>query len=147
MFLLAKWKYFAQFYMPMQATASAREALDQKYNAPSAQGKADDKIDWKISEGSMFGSRVRTVKPTFDSAGAGLYASLNDYARYCAMILNGGIVDDTRILKSETLELHLSDLTPQLTSENFKRDFGDGATFMKFGGGHGIKYQSDPGPE
>ena len=137
---------FAQFYMPMQATASAREALDQKYNAPSAQGKADDKIDWKISEGSMFGSRVRTVKPTFDAAGAGLYASLNDYARYCAMILNGGIVGDTRILKSETLELHLSDLTPQLTSENFRRDFGDGATFMKFGGGHGIKYQSDPAP-
>ena len=141
-----KLESFAQFYMPMQATASAREALDQKYNAPEAQGKTDDRIEWKISQGNMFGSQVPTARPNFDSAGGGLYASLNDYARYCAMILNGGSIDGVRILDDETLKLHLSDLTPQLTSENFRRDFGDGANFMKFGGGHGIKYLSDPGP-
>ena len=141
-----KVKNFAQFYMPAQATASAREALNRKFNAPDAEGKSDDKIDWKISKGNMFGSQVRTAQPAFDSAGGGLYASLNDYARYCAMILNGGEIDGVRILNKETLSLHLSDLTPQLTSENFRRDFGDGATFMKFGGGHGIKYLSDPAP-
>ena len=141
-----KTKNFAEFYMPLQATASAREAMDKKFNLPKSDGKPENEIDWKITKGSMFGSTVRTSPPSFDSGGGGLYASVNDYAKYCAMILNGGEIDGVRILDEETLNLHLSDLTPQLTSENFRKDFGDGATFMKFGGGYGIKYAADPGP-
>ena len=83
----------------------------------------------------MFGNDVATEAPPFDSGGAGLYSSINDYARYCAMILNGGSLGGKEILNLETLKLHLSDLTPQLTSEDFGRDFGEGAAFMKFGGG------------
>ena len=88
-----------------KVTAKCKRGFRSKIQcSKSAQGKTDDKIDWKISEGNKFGSQVQPFKPTFDSAGGWLYASLNDYASYCAMILNGGIVGDNRILKAETLE-------------------------------------------
>ena len=140
-----KIKSFAMYYRPLQGSASAREAMNSGFDAPVAEGKSDDKIDWKITKGGMFTNSARTKPGSFDSAGGGLFSSLNDYARYCAMILNRGEVEGIRILSEETVNLHLIDLTPQLTSENFSRDFGDGASFMKFGGGYGIKYEGDPG--
>ena len=65
-----------------------------------------------------------------------MYSTINDYARYCAMILNGGSIDGKEILNPQTLDLHLSDLTPQQVRT---LGLGEGAAFMKFGGGYGIK--------
>ena len=105
-------------------------------------------IEWKISKGTLFPiDEIFASRPAHESGGAGLATTVNDYARYCAMILAGGQIDGTEILTKKTLELHLSDLTPQLTSKNFSRDFGEGAAFMKFGGGYGIKYLGDPGAD
>jgi CubicO group peptidase (beta-lactamase class C family) len=132
---------FAGYYKPLPATSPGIAPEGDQV----VSGKAE--IKWKISKGSVFGNEVAIKVPPFDSGGAGLYSTINDYARYCAMILNGGTLGGKEILDQETLQLHLSDLTPQLTREDFGRDFGEGAAFMKFGGGYGIKYQGDPGSD
>jgi len=41
----------------------------------------------------------------FESGGGGLTSTMDDYARFCQMLLNGGELDGERILKSETVEL------------------------------------------
>ncbi|MDC0214224.1 beta-lactamase family protein [Gammaproteobacteria bacterium] len=133
-----KTENFAGYYKPLPvATLGATPSI-------TSENTDSDDIQWQIIKGSVFGNNVATTPPPFDSGGAGLYSTINDYARYCAMIQNGGSLGDKEILNQETLELHLSDLTPQLTSEDFGRDFGEGAAFMKFGGGYGIKYQGTP---
>lgn len=41
----------------------------------------------------------------FPSGGGGLVSTAADYLRFCQMLLNGGELDDVRILKTETVEL------------------------------------------
>ncbi len=41
---------------------------------------------------------------TFESGGAGLVSTIDDYARFAQMLLNGGRLGETRILKPETVE-------------------------------------------
>lgn len=44
-----------------------------------------------------------TVK--MESGGGGLVSTLDDYARFCQMLANGGELDGNRVIKSETLKL------------------------------------------
>jgi CubicO group peptidase (beta-lactamase class C family) len=44
-------------------------------------------------------------EPSFQSGGGGLVGTLEDYARFCQMLLNGGDLDGTRILGRPTIEL------------------------------------------
>jgi CubicO group peptidase (beta-lactamase class C family) len=48
-------------------------------------------------------------KPVMESGGGGLVSTTMDYARFCAMLLNGGSLDGTRIIGRKTLELMASD--------------------------------------
>jgi CubicO group peptidase (beta-lactamase class C family) len=48
-------------------------------------------------------------KPVMESGGGGLVSTAMDYARFCQMLLNGGILDGTRIVGRKTLELMSSD--------------------------------------
>jgi CubicO group peptidase (beta-lactamase class C family) len=52
-------------------------------------------------------------EPTLQSGGGGLVGTLDDYARFCQMLLNGGELDGVRILGRPTVELmrtnHLGD--------------------------------------
>ena len=41
--------------------------------------------------------------PKFFSGGGGLVSTARDYARFCQMMLNGGELDGTRLLKAETV--------------------------------------------
>jgi CubicO group peptidase (beta-lactamase class C family) len=45
----------------------------------------------------------------FESGGGGMVATAMDYARFCAMLLNNGRLDSTRLLGRKTLELMTSD--------------------------------------
>jgi CubicO group peptidase (beta-lactamase class C family) len=45
----------------------------------------------------------------FESGGGGMVATTMDYARFCAMLLNNGRLDGTRLLGRKTLELMTSD--------------------------------------
>jgi CubicO group peptidase (beta-lactamase class C family) len=48
-------------------------------------------------------------KPVMESGGGGLVSTTMDYARFCQMLLNGGVLDGTRIIGHKTLELMASD--------------------------------------
>lgn len=46
-----------------------------------------------------------TKLPPMESGGGGLVSTVDDYARFCQMILNGGELDGARILKPETVTM------------------------------------------
>ena len=48
-------------------------------------------------------------KPAMESGGGGLVSTTMDYARFCQMLLNGGVLDGVRIIGRKTLELMASD--------------------------------------
>lgn len=45
--------------------------------------------------------------------GAGLVSTMDDYAKFCLMLLNGGELDGVRILKEETAKMIMSDQLPE----------------------------------
>ncbi|QIK78806.1 beta-lactamase family protein [Sphingomonas piscis] len=71
-----------------------------------------------------------TVRPGFESGGAGLYSTTMDYARFCQMLLNGGELDGVRILSPATVALmsrnHLPDAVLAKGSGGFSRAQGFG---------------------
>jgi CubicO group peptidase (beta-lactamase class C family) len=48
-------------------------------------------------------------KPAMESGGGGLVSTTMDYARFCQMLLNGGVLDGNRIIGRKTLQLMASD--------------------------------------
>jgi CubicO group peptidase (beta-lactamase class C family) len=48
-------------------------------------------------------------KPVMESGGGGLVSTTMDYARFCQMLLSGGVLDGNRIIGRKTLELMASD--------------------------------------
>ena len=47
-----------------------------------------------------------------ESGGGGLVSTMNDYTQFCQMLLNGGELDGTRLLKAETVTLMTTNLLP-----------------------------------
>jgi CubicO group peptidase (beta-lactamase class C family) len=47
-------------------------------------------------------------KPAMESGGGGLVSTTMDYARFCQMLLNGGVLDGNRLVSRKTLELMAS---------------------------------------
>ncbi len=50
---------------------------------------------------------------TLFSGGGGLVSTVDDYLTFCKMLLNGGELNGTRILKEETVQMIMSDQLPQ----------------------------------
>jgi CubicO group peptidase (beta-lactamase class C family) len=83
--------------------------------------------------------------PSFISGGGGLVSTITDYLRFCRMLLNGGVLDDARLLSPKTLELmtanhlpggkELPDLSISLFSE---------ASYAGVGFGLGFAVTTDP---
>jgi len=67
---------------------------------------------------------------TYFSGGAGLASTAADYARFANMLLNGGVLDGTRLLGPKTIELmtrsHTSELAPPLQLLGLGANFGLG---------------------
>ena len=63
---------------------------------------------------NLFVSYRMQGRPAFESGGAGLVSTIDDYSRFAQMLLNGGELDGRRILKKRTVEFLISgDLTPR----------------------------------
>lgn len=126
------------FEVPKDRLASTSEIYTTATAAQLATIDVDSDIDWKIipSPYNSFRNRV----PNCDSGGGGLFASVNDFAKYLAMIANGGELNGVRILSKESMTLHLQDQTTKMLPEAFRRGFGDDASsYMKFAAGFGRK--------
>jgi CubicO group peptidase (beta-lactamase class C family) len=50
--------------------------------------------------------------PKLESGGGGLVSTLNDYMRFCRMMLNGGTLDGVQILSPKTVEMFSLNLLP-----------------------------------
>ena len=63
----------------------------------------------------LYSENIQFRKETipFESGGGGLVSSLDDYARFCQMMLNGGTLSGHRVLKPETVLLMRSDQLPE----------------------------------
>jgi CubicO group peptidase (beta-lactamase class C family) len=84
----------------------------------------------------------RRAHPEWESGGGGLVSTLNDYAKFAQMILNGGELDGKRYLSPAAFKSMTSDhIGP---NSGVARDYfyfpGDG-----FGYGYGFAVRTDPG--
>ncbi|MDT8760323.1 beta-lactamase family protein [Sphingomonas psychrotolerans] len=84
--------------------------------------------------------------PSFAYGGAGLVMSARDYDRFLHMLLNGGTLEGTRILKSETVKLAMSDLLPaSVDRSTLARMTADSGAPMGFGAGGSVYLADKPG--
>lgn len=94
---------------------------------------------------------------TYFSGGAGLSSTVEDYARFLQLFLNGGEYDGVRLLGTKTVELMLTDQLPDLASEfglgfgletpaNDHRTPASIGTFS-WGGAFNTSYWADPTEE
>ncbi len=78
-----------------------------------------------------------TKQPSMDSGGGGLVSTIDDYARFCQMILNGGTYNGVRILAPASVALMQADLIPATVIPE------ESGGFPAFGGpvlGHGLDF-------
>jgi CubicO group peptidase (beta-lactamase class C family) len=72
------------------------------------------------------------AKPKFCSGGGGLFSTVPDYARFAAMLLDGGRLDNAQILGRKTVELmtanHLNHMSRQTTVWSESEGFGLGGS-------------------
>ena len=66
---------------------------------------------------------------TFLSGGGGLVMTAEDYMRFCFMLLNGGVLGDSRILSPTAVELMTGNLLPQAVDSGEGPVFGFGLGF------------------
>lgn len=81
--------------------------------------------------------------PKFFSGGGGLVSTSRDYTRFCQMMLNGGELEGTRLLKRETVELMTHN---QLPREALPMAMPGGApteTGLGFGLGFAVRMTAD----
>ena len=82
--------------------------------------------------------------------GAGLVANLNDYTRFCSMMLNGGELDGVRVLQEETVQMIMSDQSPEGVTfwENTRYGLGGSVNLntgeYAWGGAASTKFWIDP---
>ena len=82
------------------------------------------------------------VPPAFESTGAGLYATLEDYAHFANMLAAKGVYKDRRILSEKTVELFGGN---QL-GESQRQDLWKSFTHLKgFGYGNLMRVHMEPG--
>lgn len=77
--------------------------------------------------------------PAFESGGAGLVSTMEDYGRFAMMLANGGSLDGVRILSPYTVEFMG---TNQLTPE--QRKYTDWGTLRGYGYGNLCRIMTDP---
>lgn len=84
-----------------------------------------------------------TLKPRWTPGGHGLVSTAADYARFCQMLLNGGVLDGVRIVSAETLALMRKDHLPPgavVLSPEAKAAWGIVAPTEENGQGFGLGF-------
>ena len=64
-------------------------------------------------------------KPAFESGGAVLVSTVDDYARFAQMLLNGGELDGVRVLQPRTVQFMTSGRLTETQKEAFERNFSN----------------------
>ncbi len=75
------------------------------------------------ASGGNFGDAFKKPVVLF-SGGGGLVSTMDDYATFCQMLLNGGELNGTRIIKDETAKLIMSDQLPKTAKYTADSGYG-----------------------
>jgi CubicO group peptidase (beta-lactamase class C family) len=89
---------------PLGMSETAFFVADPAQRLRIAQPMPDDPFDRPLA-----GIKDPTLPRRWESGGAGMVATIGDYARFAQMLLNGGTLDGRRYLKPETIALMASD--------------------------------------
>ncbi len=76
---------------------------DTGFRIGSAQRQRLAKVHNRTPEGFDATDMELPQEPEFEMGGGGLYSTAGDYLRFTRMILNGGVLDGARVLRSETV--------------------------------------------
>lgn len=81
-------------------------------------------------------------QPAFESGGAGLVSTIDDYARFAQMLLNEGELDGRRILQPATVRFMTAGQLDQVQRAAFVRNFSN---MPGFSYGNLMRVMKDPG--
>jgi CubicO group peptidase (beta-lactamase class C family) len=93
--------------------------------------------------GPVIGTYDPLVERRWEGGGAGMSGTITDYARFAQMLLNGGVLDGRRYLRSETVALMTSDHIGPETRIARDRDYWPGPT-SGFGLGFAVRTTQPP---
>jgi CubicO group peptidase (beta-lactamase class C family) len=85
-----------------------------------------------------------TKMPNLDLGGAGLLSTVDDYARFCQMLLNGGIFNGARILTPATVALIGSNQLPTTAAPEDEWEGGSSIGGPDLGFGVDVAVMKDP---
>jgi len=113
----------------------------------------------KLSENNLFQTYAVSGAKTYFSGGAGLVGTIEDYARFCQMLLNKGTFNGKHILSRKTIDImtmnQIGDfgvwggenkfgLGFEIMTENFNRHILGSVGSFKWGGMYYTDYLIDP---
>ncbi|WP_372785413.1 serine hydrolase domain-containing protein [Phenylobacterium sp.] len=133
--------------MKMQDTGFYTGAAKAKRLAAVYVGEVvNEKPTGKIVQADdLFGNKMPdySVPPAMESGGGGLVSTTMDYARFCQMILNKGVLDGVRILSPASVELMDTNVIPHNVLVN-----SNGTSVVRFNEavGFGLDFQVDNDP-
>jgi CubicO group peptidase (beta-lactamase class C family) len=125
------------------------DRLVTMYHKETSNGK------YKLSEDTFVHNFPKINYQTAFCGGGGLSGTIEDYAKFCQMVLNGGIFNNRRILSSKTIELmttnqmdnvisyHPFSLGFELTDKNRYNRTMVPVNSLKWGGAFGTDYILD----
>lgn len=118
-------------------------------------GNKDGKVfKMKTPPYDAFDPDYPALKGTYFSGGAGLSSTVEDYAKFLQLFLNGGEFNGSRLLSRKTVELMLTDQLPHLDNdfglgfglETARNDYDSPESIGSFswGGAFSTQYWADP---
>lgn len=118
-------------FKPLNMKDTGFYVPDETYSRLAAAYETAEDASLRRYDGDYLMIRNKAdAPPRYESGGAGLLSTIDDYARFAQMLLNGGSLDGTRILSPRTVQyLTSGELTPPQQ-----------AAMRRFGGHEGYTY-------
>lgn len=89
---------------------------------------------------SVLSKRMLTRRPKAMLGGQGLLSTTDDYAKFCRMLANGGTLEETTILKTETVSLMQRNQLKDIGGTYGLGGWADGSGLYSWGGYAGTKF-------
>jgi len=129
-----------KIFGPLQMSDTGFDVPEEKHERLSVLYGRDEEGKLVRAGGSIPGADFNELFKSpaiLFSGGGGLVSTMGDYERFCRMLLNGGILDDQRILKESTVKLIMSNQLPGGVTYGDGLGYGLGGFFNPETGAYG----------
>ncbi len=94
-----------EIFIPLEMTETDFYVHDENLSRLSNVYRCQKNKDFELFENPNLGIQpFMNKKPSFESGGAGLCSTIDDYSKFCMMLVNKGIYNGKRILQEKTVE-------------------------------------------